>query len=148
MPTTLNYKDHFWWFNNCEVFLTLQLLRVTMVWFLFVATLPTESIMKVIRIKKIIKTKEAHNCHTNSPCQCLKKIQGAVWRKYILMWGCKELRHQRVTKRTSVKFWDFAVIHLPQLSTQFCRSRPFKYNFTALISPAVSLEFCHQELKL
>lgn len=145
MPTTLNYKDHFWWFNNCEVFLTLQLLRVTKIWFLFVTT---ESIMKVIRIKKMIKTKEVQNCYTNSPCQWPKNIQGAAWRKYILMWGCIELRHQRVTKRTSVKFWDFAVIHLPQLSTHYCRSRPFKYNFTAQISPAVSLEFCHQELKL
>ena len=108
----------------------------------------TESTMKVMRIKKIIKTKEAHNCHTNSPYQCLKKIQGAVWRNYILMWGCEELRHPRVTKQTSIKFWDFAVIHLPQLSTHYCKSTPFGYNSTALIPPTVSLEFCPQELKL
>ena len=34
----------------------------------------------------------------------LKNIQGAVWRDYVLMWRCKGLRHQRVTKHTSVKF--------------------------------------------
>ena len=33
----------------------------------------TKSIMKVMRIKKMMKTKEAHNFNTNSPSQCLKK---------------------------------------------------------------------------
>ena len=55
------------------------------------------------------------------------------------------VRVQRV--KTSKGFY-FTVIHLPQLSTHYCKSMPFEYNFTAQISSAMSLEFCQQELKL